>query len=204
MEIRVKERLIGALILVALIVLLVPELLSGPRQPSGSNTRDPGAVQTYTIDLGAPSGGAPPARAREPDARPPDPEPATVTSPSGAGTGIGTVSVEPPPGTADVQPEETPAAPETTATTSAPSAPDASAESAWAVQLGSFENEDNAARLVKDLKKRGYKAFVSRTGSGSRTRYRARVGPEQDRSRAENLADRLRHDGHPGVVVPQP
>ena len=32
METRVKARLIGALILVALIVLLVPEMLSGPRQ----------------------------------------------------------------------------------------------------------------------------------------------------------------------------
>jgi DedD protein len=34
MERRVKERLIGATLLVVLIVLVVPEMLSGPRQPS--------------------------------------------------------------------------------------------------------------------------------------------------------------------------
>ena len=33
MDRRVKERLIGATILVVLIVLIVPELLSGPKRP---------------------------------------------------------------------------------------------------------------------------------------------------------------------------
>ena len=62
METRVKERLIGALILIALIVLLVPELLTGPHPARGSGANG-GAVQTYTIDLAAPSSqAAPPMR----------------------------------------------------------------------------------------------------------------------------------------------
>jgi DedD protein len=198
METRVKERLIGALILVALIVLLVPELLSGPRQP-GSGTQDAGAVRTYTIDLGAPAKSAAPA-----------PEAVPAESTPDAPSGTGTVSVELAPEAVDSGSAETPTepAPKSKAPTPSekPAAATASdaADSAWAVQLGSFASDDNAERLVKELKGRGYKAFVSQTGSGSRARYRVRVGPEQDRARAENLAERLRHEGRSAVIVPHP
>ena len=54
-----KERLTGAIILVALIVLLVPELLSGPKGPSapvqaGSapNSSEEPPLRSYTINLG--------------------------------------------------------------------------------------------------------------------------------------------------------
>jgi len=55
----VKERLTGAIILVVLIVLLVPELLSGPRGPSvpvpagtaPSSSEEP-PLRSYTINLG--------------------------------------------------------------------------------------------------------------------------------------------------------
>ena len=39
MDRRVKERLIGASILVVLIVLIVPELLSGPKPPARPGCR---------------------------------------------------------------------------------------------------------------------------------------------------------------------
>ncbi|HZF25449.1 MAG TPA: SPOR domain-containing protein [Steroidobacteraceae bacterium] len=194
MEIRVKERLIGALILVAVIVLLVPELLSGPHRQQGSNAKDAGAVQTYTIDLAAPGNRAAPAR--EPDAAPGEPQSPDADSHAGTGT----MSVEATPEAGDTPSAEPQVAPEKPATATAPAA----TESSWAVQLGSFASEENAGRLAKDLKSRGYKAFVSRIDSGSRTRYRVRVGPEQDRARAENLAERLRREGRSAVIVPQP
>ena len=56
MDRRVKERLIGATILVVLIVLIVPELLSGPKAartpvqpPSAAGPAD--AVRNVTVDL---------------------------------------------------------------------------------------------------------------------------------------------------------
>ncbi len=55
MDRRVKERLVGASILVVLIVLIVPELLSGPKAPSPTAPRlpvsAPEPVRNVTVDL---------------------------------------------------------------------------------------------------------------------------------------------------------
>ncbi|MDP9088177.1 MAG: hypothetical protein M3O26_05495, partial [Pseudomonadota bacterium] len=57
MERRVKERLIGASILVALIVLVVPELLSGPKPAARPATPEmlpataPEPTRSVTVDL---------------------------------------------------------------------------------------------------------------------------------------------------------
>ena len=76
--------------------------------------------------------------------------------------------------------------------------------SAWAVQVGSFSSQDNAERLRDELKKKGYRAFVTRVSDDDRTLYRVRVGPEQDRERADLLARRLRKDGQPTAIVRHP
>ena len=62
MEARAKQRLTGAIILVALFVLLVPELLTGPRDshPPAESQNDEG-LHRYTIDLDAQSGAKAPA-----------------------------------------------------------------------------------------------------------------------------------------------
>jgi DedD protein len=53
MDRRLKERLIGATILVALIVLIVPELLTGPRRPAAPplSVGPPAASRSVSIDL---------------------------------------------------------------------------------------------------------------------------------------------------------
>jgi DedD protein len=54
MERRVKERLIGASVLVVLIVLIVPEMLSGPRQPPSAPPLTvglPAPNRTVSVDL---------------------------------------------------------------------------------------------------------------------------------------------------------
>ena len=55
MDSRAKQRLTGAVILVALFVLLVPELLTGPREahPPADDGSEEG-LRRYTIDLDAP------------------------------------------------------------------------------------------------------------------------------------------------------
>ena len=72
------------------------------------------------------------------------------------------------------------------------------------MQLGSFSRRENAEGLAKSLRGKGYRAFVSEFRGSGKVLYRVRVGPEQDRNRADQVAARLAHDGHKGSVVPQP
>lgn len=53
MERPVKERLVGAAVLMAAAVILIPEMLSGPDRNSTGKSADAGegAIKTYTIDL---------------------------------------------------------------------------------------------------------------------------------------------------------
>lgn len=53
MERPVKERLVGAAVLMAAAVILIPEMLSGPDRNSTEKSADAGegAIKTYTIDL---------------------------------------------------------------------------------------------------------------------------------------------------------
>lgn len=62
LEARVKERLTGAIIVVALLVLLVPELLTGPevRQTAKPAGADGAQFRSYTIDLKDAANGQPP------------------------------------------------------------------------------------------------------------------------------------------------
>ena len=66
MEARAKQRLTGAIILVALLVLLVPELLTGPRDSHSAvdNPNDDG-LHRYTIDLDGQNGANAPATAAQ-------------------------------------------------------------------------------------------------------------------------------------------
>jgi DedD protein len=75
---------------------------------------------------------------------------------------------------------------------------------AWAVQLGAFSTRDKAEGLVSDLRRRGYAAFVLEYRAGGKLLHRVRVGPEQDRARADAIAERLRKDGYQPVVAPHP
>ncbi len=61
MERHVKERLVGAAVLVAAAVILIPEMLSGPEspEPQAQAPAAAGTVKTYTIDLSRPPGTSP-------------------------------------------------------------------------------------------------------------------------------------------------
>lgn len=213
MEVRVRERLIGALVVVTIVVLLVPAILKG----RGTTPAEPPAESTRRVEV--PTSDAPPPPAEsvlvpEPvaDAQPAaDAEPATSTSATAQRTGRSA----PPPDANPDQPAGSmasapPPAPKPQAAAQAPSkAPPAapaskSTATAWAVQLGAFSNRSKAEQLVAQLKERRYAAFVLEYRASGQVLYRVRVGPEQERARAEEIAARLAKDGFQTVVARHP
>jgi DedD protein len=201
----VKERLTGAIILVALIVLLVPELLTGPVRSApransvASSTEEP-PLRSYTIKL---ADDAHP-RGTAMHSGPEQPAPLAPPAPSAG-------AVTTPPATEEPSPAGAPPATTTagathatsTPATGAATAPQASAEGSgpYVVQLGSFTNRANADRLARQVHSQGFPVSVSRSTSGHL--YRVRVGPARDRATASELAGQLSAHGHSGQIVPQ-
>ena len=77
--------------------------------------------------------------------------------------------------------------------------------SAWIVQLGSFTDEDNAQSLNIKLREAGYPAFVEPLKTNGKISYRVRVGPEIKRSEADSLLKKLKEKMNlDGIVVSYP
>jgi DedD protein len=211
MDRRVKERLVGASILVVLIVLIVPELLSGPA-PAPVGPRPPVSapepVRNVTVDL---------ATAKAP-ALEPAMDPAATPGAAAAGAEAGTVprtGASVPPQAAPSAAAAPPAAGAQNAASSdplesaapAPTTPAAAAVAkpaaahGWAVQLGSFASRANADKLAHQVKGQGFSVFVLPGGSGGAQRYRVRIGPLADRTAATQTEAKLKALGHMGTVV---
>lgn len=199
MERRVKERLIGATILVVLVVLIVPELLSGPKraievpQASPPGAADP--VRSVTVDLATSKAtttddaGAPVAAADavNPPAAPPDSN-ADPAPPAAVGP------MELPAQQPVTPPQPTPPLQSAAIVPSTP-------QHGWQAQLGSFAARANAERLERQLKAKGFSPAMSATGTGPALRYRVRVGPVTDRAAAEKLVAKLKQAGEAATLV---
>ena len=188
MDRRVKERLIGAGILVVLAVAEVPELLSGPKPaaPAAELPRlpvgAPDPVRNVTVDLTT----SKPALATASPATTPLPVPAPAAdaaSPGGA------------PAPSAPAPASTPAPSLETA------APPPTSAHEWVVQLGSFANRGNADKLVHQLKAQGFSIYLAAEGTGGAARYRVRVGPLGDRDSAERTIAKLKTLGFAATIV---
>lgn len=193
MDAKTRERLVGALVLVAVIVLLVPALLKGPEDvhdaPPATGTR---SVEIVLDDSTGPPEGEGLVPERE-VARAAPGEPANAkhdaAEPKRPTAGAATAALRGP---------GKPPAPATDTRVAAGQQP------AWAVQLGAFSSRGKADQLVAELRSRGYAAFVLEYRAGGQLLHRVRVGPEQDRARAAAVAERLRKDGFRPVVAPHP
>ena len=187
-----KERLTGAVILVALLVLLVPELLSGPGPKLAQVVAIPSEeppLRSYTLELGHE------ARAHHTT----DLSPSTVAGapPEATAPASAAAAAQPAPPVKD--------APAAVVSRSQPeSVPEPPPVTGWMVQLGSFSGRTNAERLVRDLKTQGFAAFVTESVSGGHKLYRVRVGPVADRATVQTIAAKLRAAGHPGSLTPSP
>jgi DedD protein len=203
MDRRVKERLIGATILVAIIVMLVPELLSGPRPkraPAAAPASTTEPVRNVTVDLATSKATeVPPAEvdgAASRTATPPLP-PEQPVPPAGPPPVTHTLSV--PLETPNSPPKSGPAMPRPGAAQDVD--PAEAARRGWSVQLGSFASRANVDKLAHQLKAQGYSVYVVSTGSGTSMRYRVRVGPMPDRGTAERTMAKLKAQGHSANIV---
>ena len=193
MDRALKERIIGAAVLVVFVVLVVPIFLDGPPEEGEIISKsvplpgqeDSGESRTVVLarDRDEP---VPNAVAAEPQAQTERPQP----------------KAEPPAESAP--PQEQPDAPDPVPQRQAAPAEATSTTGMWAVQLGSFGNQQNAERLAADLRKQGFAAFLSQLSTDSGQLHRVRIGPQKDRESAEAMADRLQKAGHKGQVVPHP
>lgn len=231
MENATKERLTGALILVAALVILVPEMLSGPggqRRADAPPAQDPAAgppLRTYDMVL-EPAAGAKPAPQ----------ETLTPASPAEEAAVPPPVTQVPPPAASESSARPAAAAPTLAEVSQAPaaegpmpakpagrsdlSAPSASKESPvaapvpgkaegaqpsgarnWWVQVGVFASRENAQRLSGELKAAGFASEVAQIRSQGKEMHRVRVGPVADKPAAAALQGRLAAKGHKSSLV---
>ena len=185
MDTALRNRLTGAVILVLLAVLLLPELLTGAggtatRTPSPADARPEGdaPLQTLQIDLSGTARG--PAGSALP--------PPEVTD--GLADDLEVDPAAPPPVVRLPVPEASTTAPQAAAPPAA--APVDPTATRFYVQVGTFATRERAETAQKDLARRGFKVIINETTSGARRLHRVRVGPVADRAAAVALEAQLR------------
>ncbi len=190
---RLKERLVGAAVLVVLAVIFIPMILTGPvdtgaidetnipAQPADTfkptlvpiTEAGTPAVEPETI---AETIAAPPAKTETP--------PVQVSEQVAVEQVANEPAVESASQAQNIEPKQEPVA---TSKQDKASTDKPVGLSAWVVQLGSFTSKVNADKMNLSLRKAGYPAFVEPLSKDNKTSYRVRVGPELLRSDAEKL-----------------
>lgn len=189
MDERLKQRIIGAVVLIVAAVVFLPMLLSGQDE----------TVQVEVEVPEAPLLDREPIAPVEPAELPPAPTVAAMPE-----------TLEPAP--APVEPVATPEpapviepAPEPETVTAAPEpapepAPPATGD--WVIQLGSFSSAANAEGLSQTLRTQGYNAYTHAVTVQGNAITRVYVGPLASREAANRLRDELeRKRGNKGLVV---
>jgi DedD protein len=208
-ERHLKERLIGAAVLVAAGNILITEMLSGPAsdQQDASTTpvtADGSAIKTYTIDLRKREQASdlnvavpPPEWVPEvspevatPETPRPEPEPVRAAPPPQAAP---EQPVEPV--VAQPAPKPEPAKPQ--------SQPAATASGEWAVQVAALDTRVAAEKMASELKRDGFNAFVMPVEVKGKTLFRVRVGPVATRQAADALLPKVKRQHASAAVVPQ-
>lgn len=212
MERALKERIIGAAVLVLFVVLVVPIFLDGPPDDDemvSERVLLPGQEEqkTQTVVLDRDRSEPVPGKSVEATPQPTTETRSAETRPAATQPEPGAAPTPVPQPVAETvdepvdEPEEQAAEEEPAPVRSSPPA---STTGMWAVQLGSFSNKDNAEKLAADLRKQGYAAFLSQLQTDAGQLHRVRIGPQKDRESAEAMAGRLLKVGHEGQVVPHP
>ncbi len=164
MDRTLQQRLLGAIILTALLVILVPEWLDG----AGHRSRYPVHIDIPPEPVFVPMQELQMAKPAEQDVQPQVKQ-----------TDVGVQK----PSSQRIQ----------------------SSIHAWALQVGSFNDQSNAQVLRDRLRASGHPAYVDVLKSPTKTSYRVRIGPELDRARLEKLKKKvLDEENLQAMVVKHP
>jgi len=211
-----KQRMVGALVLVALAVIFLPMLFSRQDEQRQVTVEAPSAPQAPAM----PQVQVEPVVVPEPQALPQEPVPSDdeiaqqelpVTAPAPAAPVAPASTAKPvtPPAPAPAPVPALAAKPATAPSqpiSAAPGKPDTTQSRvdanglsvSWSVQLASLANRESAEKLQKTLRSQGYNAYI-RTADGKN---RVFVGPLIERAEADRLRDLLnRQQNLKGFVV---
>jgi len=200
MDPQLKQRLVGAAVLIALAVLIIPAFLEQDSPapaplvkrdmapmpvddlPATLTPVDPDVIEEISSGMTATSAEL---GARLPPSDPLPVPPVAATAPAESGA-LSTPHAEP-----AVTDTPVPAA----------SLPPARAGD-WVIQLGSFTSQDNATTLQERVRKAGFGAYIAPLATSGKPSYRVRVGGSTNRQEAERVHARLSRElGFSGMVV---
>lgn len=203
-EFNPKYRIVGAIVLVALVVIFVPMILDESEPPSELKDDRPPPARTETTSTQMVVTPVPGAEIKNEtketlEIASPVPPPAPVEEKE-------KTKLEAKP----AEPAEKPVAtkkPEVAPTPAKPVKPVAVAYktgSAWTVQVGTFSNMQNALQLRDKLKGLGHTVHTNSITVGGKKLMRLRVGPFADRAKADRAQSQIRKEtGIAGVVQAQ-
>lgn len=168
-----KQRVIGALVLISLVVIFVPMLFDEPHSERTSSTiklpEEPPFPEVEAPQT--PTSETPAYYIEEPDlpAASPAKEPETVQAPE---------PVQAPQPKPQPKPEPKPEPADSAEYTR-------SLDGAWVVQLGSFGSADNARRLRENVREKGYNSHLQEITRGDQKLTRVFSGPFAEKAEAE-------------------
>lgn len=181
MDTGLKQRLIGAAVLVALAVIFLPMLVKGPAPDSGVSDvplkmpdAPGGDTETRELPLVMP-GEVPKGGAVGMDATPVD-RPATTATPAGAPAGTDPAATDP---------ATDPNAPATGDAPTATALPPSAAAGDYAVHFGAYASQKGADTVVALAKAAGLPAYSEATTVNGKPAVRVRIGPYATRAEAE-------------------
>ena len=212
MDSRLKQRLIGAAVLVALAVIFLPMLVQGPAPDSGVSDvplsmpdAPRGAYETRDLPLvtpgNTPDGGAVGMSSSAPAPVTPAPaseQPVAPVAPVDAAGAATTVAVSPLPA------ESAPAAAKPAAALSGAMYPPTTAGGDYAVSFGTYGTTAAADAVVASLRAAQLPGYRESVVANAKPAWRVRVGPYASRAQAEAArlgAARVRGDVGASVVV---
>jgi cell division septation protein DedD len=183
MDTALKQRLIGAAVLVALAVIFLPMLVKGPAPDSGVSDvslkmpdAPAGDMETRELPLAAP-GQVPQGGAVGMDATPVD-RPAATATPADAAAVPGQ-----PPADGTTPPGIAPA----DATAPAGALPPTAAAGDYAVHFGAYATQKGADTVVALAKNAGLPAYSESATVNGKPAFRVRIGPYATRAEAESV-----------------
>ena len=178
----IKQRLVGALVLVALMIIFLPMIFDEDQARQAELADIPLRPDMPQLDMERP---VPPSSSgrQETDSQPNEKQQTTTTKTQSANEAVT---------------ESASSAKQQTVTdTTKPQLPEA-----WALQLASFQDPTNAEALRDKLREAGFKAYIQQRPGTNPQMLRVMVGPELKRSNMDKIkAQIMQRFGLEGLVV---